>query len=241
MKKPKFKETDLYSPIYEYLTSNGYTVRGEVRDCDIAAIKGEDLVIIELKKNFTVELLAQATDRQKITSGVYVALPRPKNYYGSTKWKGIRRILRQLEIGLIFISLSPSNPYVEVIFHPDPYRNKKTVKAKTGIIREIEGRYKDSNKGGSSRKKIMTAYRENALFIACCLEDLGVVSAAELRKLGTGDKTHSILYNNFYDWFHRVSHGKYALSHKGRQALEEHSQIADYYRGELVKRMEKQE
>src|SRR5690554_4890746 len=140
MKKPKFMETDLYNPIYEYLTSNGYTVRGEVKNCDVAATKGDELIIVELKKNFTVELIAQATDRQRITSGVYVALPRPKNYYGSTKWKGIRRILRQLEIGLIFISLSPSNPYVEVIFHPGPYRMKKAAKAKTGVIKEIKGR-----------------------------------------------------------------------------------------------------
>ena len=34
----------------------------------------------------------------------------------------------------------------------------------------------------------MTAYRENAIFIACCLEKEGVLSATELKGLGTGDK-----------------------------------------------------
>lgn len=233
MKKTDFAETDLYNPIYEYLTQQGYTVRGEVKDCDIAAIKGEELIIIELKKNFSVDLLAQATDRQRITSGVYVALPRPKASLRSSKWKGIRRLLRRLELGLIFVTMNATKPRVEVVFHPSPYKVRKMSKARKGVIQEIEGRYKDSNKGGSNRKKIMTAYRENAIFIACCLERVDALSAAELRKLGTDDKTYSILYNNFYGWFDRVSRGKYSLSEQGRLALQEYSQIADHYRKKL--------
>lgn len=239
MNKRSFAETDLYNPIYDYLTRQGYIVRGEVKDCDIAAVKGEELVIVELKKNFTVDLLAQATDRQRITSGVYVALPRPMISLRSSKWKGIRRLLRRLELGLIFVNMDCPSHHVEVIFHPSPYQKKESKKARQGIIKEIEGRYMDSNKGGSNRKKIMTAYRENAIFIACCLEKVDALSAAELRKLGTATNTYSILYNNYYGWFNRVSRGKYSLSKNGKLALEEYSQISTYYR-ERVKDLNKE-
>jgi len=228
-----FKERDLYDPIYEYLTNQGYLVRGEVKDCDLVAIKGNELVIVELKKNFSVDLMIQATDRQRISSGVYVALPRPKASLRSAKWRGIRRLLRRLEIGLIFVTLNLSNPRVELVFHPAPYNPRKNSKAREGIIKEVQGRYKDSNKGGSSRKKIMTAYRENAIFIACCLEKEGVLSATELKGLGTGDKTYSILYKNYYGWFDKVARGQYTLSHQGRLALEEYSDIAHHYRQKL--------
>ena len=30
-------ETDLYRPVHDYLVKQGYTVRSEVRHCDIAA------------------------------------------------------------------------------------------------------------------------------------------------------------------------------------------------------------
>jgi hypothetical protein len=230
-----FLERDLYNPVCEYLTLQGYLVRGEVKDCDIAAIRGEELVIVELKKHFSVELLAQATDRQRITSGVYVALPRPKTSLRSSKWKGIRRLLRRLELGLIFVNMELSKPNVEVILHPSPYRQRMANKAKEGIIQEIEGRYGDVNQGGSNRKKIMTAYRENAIFIACCLEKIGILSAPELRELGTSPKTYSILYNNYYGWFHRVSRGKYSLSEQGKLALDQYSEIADHYREKIDK------
>lgn len=44
------KETDLYKPIYDYFTKLGYKVNSEVKTYDVTAVKGESLVIIELKK-----------------------------------------------------------------------------------------------------------------------------------------------------------------------------------------------
>ncbi|HZJ58104.1 MAG TPA: DUF2161 family putative PD-(D/E)XK-type phosphodiesterase [Clostridia bacterium] len=233
MTKTNFTEADLYKPIYEYLTRLGYTVRGEVKDCDVVAIKGEELIIIELKKGFSVELLTQAAARQRITSGVYVALPRPKASLRSSKWKGIRLLLRRMELGLIFVNMNLDKPKAEVILHPLPYKLRRAKKAREGIISEAEGRSGNFNPGGSNRKKIMTAYRENAIFIACCLERDDILSAAELRKLGTGSKTYSILYNNFYGWFHRVARGKYSLSEAGKSALAQYPEIADHYREKL--------
>ncbi|HZJ82797.1 MAG TPA: DUF2161 family putative PD-(D/E)XK-type phosphodiesterase [Clostridia bacterium] len=234
MKKDSFAETDLYDPIYEYLTQQGYTVRGEVKDCDIAAIKGDELIIVELKKNFTVDLLVQATQRQRLTSGVYVAVPRPKISLRSSKWKGIRRLLRRLELGLIFVSLMDSSPKVQVVFDPAPFTRREMKKAKQGVIKEIEGRFQDSNKGGSNRKKIMTAYRENAIFVACCLENGEILSSVELKEKGTGSRTYSILYDNYYGWFNRVSRGKYALTPKGKSALEGFPEEVEYYREVLT-------
>jgi len=42
-------ETDLFPPIKKHLEASGYTVRAEVRDCDITAFKDDELIIIELK------------------------------------------------------------------------------------------------------------------------------------------------------------------------------------------------
>ena len=58
--KAKLLETDLYEPIRDYLVAQGYTVRGEVHDCDVTATKGEELIVVELKLRFNMELLYQA-------------------------------------------------------------------------------------------------------------------------------------------------------------------------------------
>lgn len=44
------KETDLYPPVKRYLEGPGYTVKGEVDDCDVVAVRrGEEPVVVELK------------------------------------------------------------------------------------------------------------------------------------------------------------------------------------------------
>ncbi len=114
-------ETDLYRPVYDYLVQQGFTVRGEVHHCDIAAVKGEELIIIELKRGLSLTLLAQAVQRQRLTDSVYVAIPRPAN---KRKWmaqsEGVQRVLRRLELGLLLVALTPGKPSVEVILHPLP-------------------------------------------------------------------------------------------------------------------------
>ena len=75
----RMNETDLYRPVHDYLVEQGYAVQGEVRKCDVAAVKGDELVIVELKLRLNAEVLAQAAMRQQITDSVYVAVPRPKS------------------------------------------------------------------------------------------------------------------------------------------------------------------
>ena len=123
-KKRIISETDLYQPIYDYLVAQGYTVRSEVRNCDIAAIKDDDLIIIELKRQFSTDLLIQATKRQRITDSVYVAIPKPTGKFNRTSWRGKLHLLHRLEIGLILVSFSRKIPVVNVAFHPLPFERK---------------------------------------------------------------------------------------------------------------------
>ena len=229
-KKPVLpRETDLYAPIHEYLEAHGYTVRAEVNHCDITARKDDDLIVIELKRQFDVPLLIQATARRRITNSVYVAFPAPDDLGPKSRWQGIKRILRQLELGLILVFFTQGAPRIEVVFHPLPYQPQKRKQARRAVIREMDLRSGNYNQGGSTRTKLVTAYRENAIQIACCLDKLGPLSTHHLRDLGTGPKTASILYGNVYGWFERIGHGVYAITSKGRQELESYPALAQQY------------
>ncbi len=210
-KKTTLTETDLYGPVRDWLAAQGYTVRGEVAHCDVVAVRGDDLIAIELKRSFNSTLLIQAAQRQTVTDSVYVAIPRPAESLRSKKWKGIRHLLRRMELGLILVAVPSLAPSIEIVFHPLPFDRKKKKSAKRAVLREIEGRSGDYNPGGSVNRKLVTAYRESAIHIACLLDRFGPMAPKKLRELGTGPKTLSILYDNHYGWFERVARGIYAL------------------------------
>jgi hypothetical protein len=213
-------ETDLAGPLYEHLAAQGYTVRSEVKDCDIAAIRGDDLLVIELKKTLNVALLVQAVRRQRLTDSVYVAIPRPSNKW---KWwkesRGVQHLLRRLELGLILVSLEKGKPPVEVIFHPLPFARRKRAPSRRAVLEEIARRSADYNRAGSTRTRLATAYRENAIHIACCLLTGGRRSPAGLRALGTGERTLGILRLNPYGWFERVDRGLYGITAHGERDI----------------------
>jgi hypothetical protein len=209
----QFTEADLAAPLYKHLARLGYTVRSEVKDCDIAAVKGDDLVVIELKKTMNLTLVTQAVRRQRLTDSVYVAIPRPSNKW---KWwkesRGVQHLLRRLELGLILVSLEKGKPPVEVVFHPVPFARRKRADSRRAVLEEIAHRTADYNRAGSTRTKLATAYRENAILVACCLHVAGRSTPAALRAMGTGQKTLAILRLNPYGWFERVDTGVYALA-----------------------------
>jgi hypothetical protein len=229
-------ETDLARPLCDWLAGQGYTVRSEVRNCDIAALRGDELLIVELKKALNLALVVQAVQRQRLTDTVYVAIPRP-----ASKWKwwkesrGIFHLLRRLELGLILVSPSNGRPPVDVVFHPSPLSRRRRAPSRRAVLAEISGRLDDYNTAGSTRKKLVTAYRENAVHIACCLLRRASMTPAALRALGTGPKTLSILRDNVYGWFERLRRGVYALSERGRLELADFPALTAYYRA-LVKR-----
>lgn len=229
-RKKQLAETDLYGPIAEFLRRNGCTVRSEVLDCDITATKDDDLIIIELKRAFNTDLLIQAAKRQRITDSVYVAVPRPKGGLNTPKWRGIKHLLRRLEIGLIFVSFRKKKALVQVAFHPVPFDRRKQKSKRRAVLREIEARSGDYNTGGMTGSPIVTAYRENAIEIACLLERFGPLSPAELRKMGACSRTLSILYNDFYGWFERVDRGLYALRARAVADLEQFEEVLALYR-----------
>lgn len=234
----KIYETDLYLPVFEYLTEQGYTVRSEVKNCDLAAIKGDELIIIELKRSFNATLLMQAVERQKAADSVYVAIPRPKGGSTSRDWDGMCLLLRRLELGLIQVDFRSTKPFAEVVLHPSSYSPTKSKKIRYSILREAGGRYGDYNTGGSKGRKLVTVYRENAVHIACCFERFGPLAPRQLRKLGTGKKTLSILSKNFYGWFEKIGRGKYDLHETCRKFTDNYPELAAHYRREIEKVVE---
>ena len=214
-----FRETDLYDPIRNYLTQNGYAVRSEVHGCDITATKDDELVVVELKRGFTIDLLVQAADRQRFADSVYLAIPVPKRLsrrdLTGSEWRGKLHLLRRLGLGLILVAIlenSNTPVVVEVALHPvDEPKPRRKTKMRRAVLREAAGRSYDYNKGGSTGTKIVTAYREEAVFIACCLERDGALSPSQLRKRGASERAQRILRNNLYLWFDRRDRGIYSV------------------------------
>ena len=225
------RESDLYGPVRDWLVAQGYTVRGEVKDCDITAVKDDDLIIIELKRSFGVSLLVQSAQRQRATDSVYVALPQPKGGIYTRRWRAATHLLRRLELGLILVTFGGRAPHVEVVFHPLPHERKKAKKHKRAILTEIAGRSGDYNEGGTMHRKRVTAYRENALQIACLLEQNGPMTPRKLRELGTGPKTLSIVSGNVYGWFERVERGVYRITQQGREELKTYTHVTRRFAG----------
>lgn len=232
-------ETELYQPIHDFLAALGYEVHGEVQGCDLTASKDGGLIIIELKRSFNLDLLIQAVKRQRLTDEVYIAVPKPKISPFSKSWKDRCLLVRRLELGLITVSFRVEPPQVEVEIFPAPFNRQKSKQASQRKLKslktELDGRHGNFNVGGSTRKKLMTAYKENAIHIACCLQKYGTLSPKELRTLGTGPKTASILQKNYYNWFARVAHGSYQLTTQGEAALKDFPQLTTYYEGLLRK------
>lgn len=230
----KMLEEELWSPVNDFLITQGYTVRSEVNYCDISAVKDNQLVVVELKRSLSVDLLVQAVNRQKVADSVYIAIPKPKKMVGSSKWKNICHLVRRLELGLILVSFNDDKAFIEIPIHPAIFdRNKSqqiSKKKRTNIIKEIDERSGDYNIGGSKGKKLVTAYRESSIFIACCLDFFGPLSPKKLKELGTDPKkTSSILSKNFYGWFKRIGQGLYSLSEEGKKELKNYEKLAQYY------------
>lgn len=227
------REEDLFEPVRDYLKAQGYRVRAEVGHCDLTATKGEDLIVIELKRHVSVDLLIQATDRQRITSAVYVAVPGPADFSRGSRWHGIKRVLRALELGLILVTPARREARLEVLFHPLPYQRQKLKRRRRAVLREMDGRSSNHNRGGITRRKLITAYRESALRIACALDHLGPTTPSKLRGLGTGPKTLRILADNHYGWFERIERGVYALTAQGRREVDAYGELTARLREDI--------
>lgn len=224
-------EIELYAPVKQWLEGQGFTVRGEVRGCDVVAIReGEDWpVIVELKKRFNLSLVLQAVHRLSATPSVYIAAELTAGR-GGFAVSEMRRLCQMLGIGLLTVRLYKRKPaLVEVHAHPGdaPPRigpgkpGRRTLK----LVTEFRERSGDYNAGGGTGRKLVTAYREKALRCAEALRANGPLAPRQLRELIGTDKAAAILRDNVYGWFRRVTRGIYELTPAGEKALGEFAEV----------------
>lgn len=223
---PRLIETDLYLPIKAYLGKQGYEVKSEIESADVVACRGDDdPVIVELKAGFSLALLHQAIARLALTDTVYVAVPRQT---GRARWKALQaniKLCRRLGLGVMTVRLSDG--LVEVHADPKPYAPRKSPRRKAALLREFQSRRGDPNIGGSTRRTIVTAYRQDATACAVHLAQAGASKGADVaRETGVARAT-SILRDNHYGWFYRVVRGVYDLTEVGRGAVSKPSEDLD--------------
>lgn len=227
------RETDLFTPVEKYFLKKGYEVHGEVNDCDVVAIKKEELIIIELKKSLNLEVIVQASKRQKLTKHVYIAVIAPKISIHARKKRDLKHLLRRLEVGLLTVDFTKNEPFIEEELSPRPFNREKSMRQseqrKNKLLHEVAGRHKNMNIGGSHQQEIMTAYKEISIYIAYLLHTNGPLSAKQLRALGTDERTYNVLYNNYYGWFSRVRRGVYTLTTLGKKEYQQYEQVVRYY------------
>ena len=214
-------------------------MQAEVKHCDIAAEKNGRLVVVELKRAFGLKLVYQGLERQSLTDEVFVAIPRPKKGAREKAWQDMLRLLKRLELGLLTVALDSPLKTVDVVLTPADSMIRKNKRKKEQLQAELEGRQLDANIGGMTRRKIITAYRERVIHLACILEREGEISLAELRARGL-EELAALLSRNYEKWFVRVEKGVYALSEKGKTELKraDYAKVAAYYRQEQLGRNE---
>lgn len=225
------KETDLYAPVKTLFESLGFIVHGEVHDMDVMALKEDLMVVIELKTSFNLKLVLQAIARQRMTSEVYVAIPRPSSRLRRSRaFQEKEHLLRRLELGLILVALDAKKPYAQIAFDPMPFSREKSVarskKRKEFALKEVSERHGDYNIGGTNGK-LVTAYREKALLVVSLLKEHGEMTLKDI-KIATGnEKIPSLLYKNYYGWFERARIGVYRLTDIGEKALSDYQHILE--------------
>jgi len=215
------KESDLYPPLKLFLESQNYEVKGEVQDCDVLAVRGEEApVIVELKLSLNLNVILQAVERLSLTQKVYIGIPKQSKSLSRQRTQ-VLKLLRMLGLGLVVIDLEQTRIQVDVVLDPGEYRPRKSKIRRERLLGEFLQRVGDPNLGGSQRRKgIMTAYRQRALIIARFLQERqGPAKASTIAQLVEDPKARDILYNNVYGWFERVSRGMYELSPRGEKEI----------------------
>lgn len=227
-------EQDLYEPVRQFWTAAGYTVRGEVVNCDVVARRddGDDWVAIELKRTLNLEVIIQATQRQRLCADVWIAVARPGRSLRTRRWQHLVHLLRRLELGLLLVDPDRASLPVEVVVAPESFNRASSLahnkKRQELMRREFRNRHGDNNTGGQNRTPLMTVYREQSLLIAALLQRHGPSTAARLRRSGSPANTYKYLYKNYHRWFEKCGPGTYNLSAEGAASLLQHSELAGH-------------
>ena len=208
-------ESDLYAPVKALLEGQGYSVKGEVRGCDVVAVRGgEPPLIVELKRAFGMALVLQGVRRLALSDAVYLAVGAwPKNL------RDVKKLCRRLGLGLMVVV----RERVDILLDPAPYKPRKDKRRLGRLLGEHARRVGDPNRGGSSTKvPMMTAYRQEALRCAGLLARNGPMKVAALKVAAEAPKAALILRDDHYGWFERIERGIYGLTPQGRLGLEQH-------------------
>jgi len=218
----RIRETDLYLPVKRLLEGQGYTVKGEVGAVDVVALRGDDEpVIVELKAGFSLSLFHQAIQRQAISDAVYIAVPRGSGRASLKALADAKALCRRLGLGLITVRLADG--FVEIHCDPAPYAPRKSKPRRTRLLREFARLVGDPNSGGSTRRNLITAYRQEALICLRLLTRQGPSKASVVAKATSIAHARRLMADNHYGWFERVATGVYALAPKGEQAAVEYA------------------
>lgn len=219
MKQKPVQESDLYPPLKDFLEAQGYEVKGEVKDCDVVAMRGDESpVVVELKVSLNLTVVFQAIDRLAITPRVYIGLPNRCPPLTKRR-KQVMKLMRMLGLGLVVIDPSRQSG-VAVLLDPGPYKPRESKPRRERLLAEFVARVGDPNAGGATKRRgLMTAYRQRALAIASYLQKQGPSKAAQVAATLHEPKAREILYRDVYGWFDRISRGTYGLSPRGEREM----------------------
>ncbi len=229
-------ETELYAPLKAFFEERGYSIKSEVRHCDLVGImpNSEQPLIVEMKKTFNLHLLLQGLERQKLSSEVYLAVERNRAKRGAhnQRWNEITILCRRLGLGLITVTRYKTKPpFVEILCSPGDkviVPSPKVIKARASkLLYEFNERSGDYNVGGSNGTKLVTAYREKVLRVAIALQAGGEMAPREIRDRSGIGNAAAILQKNYYGWFLRVARGRYALTPEGKKGIQLYQDVID--------------
>lgn len=201
IEKKNLAESHLFEPLEKYFTNLGYTVKAEVKQCDLVAVKEDEVLIIELKKSFNTKLLYQGVRRLSITPHVYVCFFKPLAKRNAAFITMVKSLSRRLHIGAFMVNSETFE--IKEITKPGPFSHRVNKNKRDSLLKEFHGRKAAKNIGGVNKKKIETRYLECSIHLANVLHYLGSASAPELQKWGCCENSYRILYNNYYGWFSR--------------------------------------
>ncbi len=182
-------ETALYLPVKRFLEKLGFEVKGEIRGCDMVALKGDGpplVVVGELKLRFNLELVLQGVDRSAACDEVWLAVRSSTR--GRERDARVRKLCRLLGFGLLGVS---SRGRVEILVEPTRWRPRRDPKRRSQLVDEHRRRQGDPAVGGGTRAPIMTAYRQRALACAAALAE-GARPVREMKNRFSGRARHPL-------------------------------------------------
>jgi hypothetical protein len=228
-----YKEEELYPPIKRYYEERGFAVKSEVLHCDLVAIHPErnETVIVEMKKTFNLALLLQGIERLRLHADVVLAVERNRKKSGAVnqRFGDLTELCRMLGLGLMTVTFYKTKaPVIEMLCEPGdpPIRGAKHRK-RDRLLMEFKERSGDYNVGGSTGRKLVTAYREKALRCAYVLRERGPSAPKDVAAATGFSRSGQLMRENHYGWFRRLERGKYVLEPQGADSLAKYEDVLE--------------